>query len=260
MSAPTIVPIALNLIDDDPKNPRGDAGDVSDLKLTIATDGLQDPLQLIPTGTGRYRLHEGHRRRKALAELGERTAPAVLRRFGTDLDRVVSQGVMHAHAVDWDPMAWSRYLYRLFSEFNLGREQIAHRLGRSPAWVRDTMSFVHLKEFEQRELAARRMTRAEALRRLANRRAVRDNKPQPAARPAAPKLPQQRRAARPVAEPNLNPEHRLAEQVAICCASGGLQHAAHPKIGEVGCGFCWELVIVNDAFQKATRRTLVQVA
>jgi ParB/RepB/Spo0J family partition protein len=254
LPGPTIIAVDLNLIDDDPKNPRGtDVGDVAGLKISIAHDGLQNPLQVIELPGGRFRLFEGHRRRKALEELGAAKAPALIRRFDSELDRVVSQGAMHTHAVDWDPMAWARFLYRLFDEFNLNRNDIAHRLGKSPVWVRDTMSFVHLTPTEQRALADRRMSRRDALRRLANRRAIRDGNPAPAVT-----VPKQR--ARKITEPHLNLAHRLAEQVAARCASGGLQHAARPKIGGVGCGVCWEQVIAADAITDATRPALARVA
>lgn len=247
-----LIRVDLDLIDDDPRNPRGDVGDVSDLKLSLAQDGQQDAIHVIAQGNGRYLLHEGHRRKKALLELGENQAKAVLRRFHSDLDRLVSQGVMHTHSVDWDPMAWATYLYRLFTDHNLNRHQIAHRLGRTPNWVRDTMSFVHLRPFEQQQLAARQMTRTEALRRLNTRRAARDGRPAPAPKTTTGRVPRPRK---PADEPRLNSDHQLAEQVAARCASGGPEHAARPKIGGVGCGFCWESVIVADA--RAARPTLV---
>jgi ParB/RepB/Spo0J family partition protein len=252
---PTLVtPINLDLIDDDPRNPRGPVGDVTALKLSIAQDGQQNPIQVIPQGNGRYWLHEGHRRKKALTELGAKTAQAVECRYDTDLDRLVSQAVQHAHACDWDPMAWARYLYRLFSEHNLDRYQIAHRIAKSPNWVRDTLSFTHLTGEEQRQLAAGAMTRAEALRRLADRRAVRDGRPAPATRPA---VPQQRSGGR---EPHLNNDHRLAGQVTARCAAAGPSHAARPRIGTVGCGACWEAVIAADAVTRATRPALASAA
>lgn len=260
--------VDITLIDDDPHNPRGDVGNVDDLAQSFAQDGQQNPVQLIAKPNGRWHLHEGHRRKKAALELGEPFLKAIERRFSSDLDRIVSQGAMHTHARDWDPMAWARYLYALFSDpYNLNREQIAHRIGRPPVWVRDTMSFVHLTNDEQIDLAAGRMSRTEALRRLANRRAIRDGKPLPAPkqrRPAhaVPHIPAQRRPAPAPApaEPYLNAGHRLADQVAArCTASAG--HTAHPRIGGVGCGICWEAVIAADAVALATgARQLVTAA
>jgi len=256
VTGPSILFVKFDLIDDDPDNPRGEIElvDVAALKETVGQDGIQDPIQLIPKADGRYTLHEGHRRKRAAIEAGHVGAPALIRQFKSDLDRVVSQGIIHTHAVNWDPMAWSRYLYRLFSEFNLSRWQIARRLALHPNWVRDTLSFVHLKPVEQRELARGEMTRKEALLRLKNRR---DQQAGRTTTNPAPFVPRQRE---PIGEPHLNGVHRLAEQVAARCASGGLAHAAHPMIGGVGCGLCWEQVIAADAIATVTRTHLVQVA
>ena len=256
MTGPSILFVKFDLIDEDPHNPRGEIElvDVAALKASLEQDGIQDPVQLIPKDNGRYWLHDGHRRMRAEIEAGNVGTLALIRRFKSDLDRVISQGIMHTHAVNWDAMAWSRYLYRLFSEYNLSRWQIARRLALHPNWVRDTMSFVRLNPDEQRDLARGEMTRKEALRRLKNRR---DKQAGRTTTNPAPFVPRQRK---PTGEPNLNGEHRLAEQVAARCASGGLEHAAHPKIGGVGCGFCWEQVIAADAIATATRTHLVQVA
>jgi ParB/RepB/Spo0J family partition protein len=234
--------VDIELIDDDPLNPRGaDVGDVGDLKQSIAQDGLQDPVQLIQKRGGRWQMHEGHRRKKAHIELGEKQIKAIKRTFRNELDRVISQGVQHLHAKEYSPMAWARYLHRLCFEMppgqNLDRDQVAHRIGRHPNWVRDTMALYHLTDKEQRDVDAGRLTRKEALRRLAVRRAANTGKP-------APTAPRPRSAP---AGSYFNGQHPLAEQVAARCASGGLEHAARPKIGRVGCGPCWEDVIGDNA-------------
>lgn len=245
-----LVLVDLDLIDEDPDNPRGEVGDVSGLKQSIVSRGQEDPIHVIPKPGGRYFLLEGHRRVKALTELGRTQAKAIERHFRTPLDQLLAQGAMHAHRKDFGPMAWCRYLRRLFDQ-DLTREQIARELGVSQAFVRDHLSFHHLLEWEQRSLERGEMTRKHALQILADRRAARTGKPAPApktnttkAQVTAPK----RIAAPPAAaEPYLNSGHRLAEQVTNRCASSGSQHAASPKIGGVGCGRCWEDTIRADA-------------
>lgn len=53
--------------------------DVTDLKESIEVVGLQQPLVVMPDGDG-YRLIAGHRRLKALTELGRANAPCIVRR------------------------------------------------------------------------------------------------------------------------------------------------------------------------------------
>lgn len=260
--------VDLAFIDEDPHNPRGDVGDVTDLKQSIAQDGQQDPLHLIPQGNGRYFLHEGHRRREAIAQLNadpDRLGPplkakAIERHFTDDLSRLISQGNMHAHRKNWDPMAWSRYLNRLFEEHKLLDQAIARRLGVSQNFVREHLSFMHLHDYEQRALERGEITRKEALHRLAVRRAERDGTPLPATKKAAAKKTPATKTARSADDPYLTHTHRLAETVAARCATGGLEHAARPKIGGVGCGQCWEDAIRDDATTAVSSPVLAAVA
>jgi len=248
--------VDFSLIDEDPANPRGDVGDVTDLKLSITRNGQQDPIQVIPQGNGRFFLHEGHRRRKAMEELGEQGARAIERRFTSEQQRVVSQGVLHLHRKTFDPMAWARYCRRLWDEFNMSREEIARELGMSQVWVRNHLSFMHLLSWEQRALERGDMTQTDALRRLASRRGAREGNP-----PAQQR--QRRKAvvsaatisaelARPKrVDPHFNADHQLAHLVAEHCASRGVDHDSRPKLGDVGCGQCWEAVIRDDVIAAA---------
>jgi ParB/RepB/Spo0J family partition protein len=248
--------VDLNLIDEDPRNPRGEVGDVSDLMQALRERGKQeDPMHLIPQGNGRFYVHEGHRRLKAMRAIGWTQGKAIERQFSSQLDALLSQGQMHAHRKNFDPMAWARYCHRLFFEHNLTREDIARLLGVGQGWVRDHIAFMHLEPWEQRALQNGEMTKAEASRRLADRRAMRDGRPPTAKKTAV--VPAQRTGDQaPAPAPHFSGQHPLAEQVAVRCASGGLQHAGQPKIGGVGCGLCWEDVIRADALTSA-RPTLV---
>jgi ParB family chromosome partitioning protein len=241
--------VNLAFCHDDPNNPRGDLGDVSSLAQSLAQDGQQQPLQLIPLGGGHYQIHEGHRRKAALLRLGEQAGKAIERRFHNDVDRVISQGVIHLHSEPWSPMAWARWLHRLSFEMpagqNLDRHQLAHRTGRSPAWVRDTLALFHLTPAEQDALEAGKLTRAEALLRLAGRRAARDGA-------AAPRT----KTKTALAGTYFSKNHQLATQVAVRCASNGLDHVGRPKIGGVGCGECWENTIRDDALTTVPRPVL----
>lgn len=245
-----LVLVDLDLIDEDPRNPRGEIldDDVADLKQALLARGQEDPMHLIPRDNGRYFLHEGHRRLRAMRELGWKTGKAIERRFADRRSQMLSQGQMHAHRRNWGPMAWADYCHRLFFEEKMTREDIARELGVSQAFVRDSIALTHLTDREKKAVAGGTLSKKDALARLARRRAERDGRPAPALKKTASK--------KPAAEPHLNAGHRLAEQVAARCASGGIEHAAHPKIGGVGCGVCWEDVIRADAIAAAKRPVL----
>lgn len=247
---PALPLVELALVDEDPRNPRGDLGDLTALKMSIAQSGLLEPLELIARPNGRYFLHEGHRRRQALLDLGEQHAPWIEVHFDSELDRLYGQGAIHLHRKSFNPMAWARYCRRLWdAPHNQTRDQIAMRLGVSTNFVRDHLAFMHLLPYEQHALERGEMTRKEALRHLTDRRDMRDGRPptpaktapaKKATKPAAP-------TTRPAGEPHLNDGHRLAAGVTARCTSAGREHATRPKIGGVGCGQCWEEGIRDDA-------------
>lgn len=239
--------VDLDLIDEDPNNPRGDVGDVSDLKLSLALRGQEEDLHLIPKPDGRFWLHEGHRRIKAMRELGWHQASHVERHFATDRERRLSQGVLHVHRRDWNPMAWARYCHDLYWTHKLGRNAIARSLQVSPNWVRDTISLMTLDRSEQRELEDGLMSKAEALRRIAGRRARREWESRGGqGAPPAGDTPRPRQA-RSKDQAYFNIEHPLAQKVARRC-----KHAAAPKISTIGCGACWEAEIRADALANVT--------
>jgi ParB/RepB/Spo0J family partition protein len=226
----------ITLIDVDPDNPRGEVGDVTELAASMRVRGQEDPVQLIAKPGGRFWLHEGHRRRKAALQAGLTRLWYVEKTFTADRDRLLSQGVLHLHRVDFDPIAWANYLHRLYWDHAMTREAIAHHLGRSPNWVRDTVALYHLESEEKRAVAAGQLSKGEALWRLKNRRTRPGTTTVPV--PATP-------ACKP--EPYFTDRHPLAHAVKKRCASSGAEHVGRIKIGKVGCGECWEDTIRDDA-------------
>lgn len=239
----------ISLIDVDPHNPRGTVGDVADLVASLRVRGQEDPVQLIPKPAGRFWLHEGHRRLKALRELGETQVWYIERQFTDDRDRLLSQGTLHLHRVNFDPIAWADYLHRLYWRHDMSRIDLAHHLGRSTDWVRDTMSLVHLDPQEKREVTAGILSKGEALYRLRNRRAT-------ASGYALPDPPKKHFPE----EAHFTSRHPLAPIVKARCVASSEDHTGRRMIGGVGCGACWEQAIRDDAVTNAARPTLAVAA
>jgi ParB/RepB/Spo0J family partition protein len=236
----------INLIDVDPQNPRGAVTDVAALVASIRVRGQEDPVQLIPKPDGRYWLHEGHRRLAALLELGRTQVWYIERHFASERDRILSQGTLHLHRVDFDPIAWAEYLHRLYWKHQMNRQDLAHHLGRSTNWVRETMALAHLEPQEKHAVTAGTLTKGEALWRLGSRRAeLTGAAPPPPRKPAAPK------------DTHFTSRHPLARTVRDRCVASGEQHATRRKIGGVGCGHCWEHVIRDDATATLARPVML---
>ncbi len=65
-------------LDADPDGVRDEPGDVSGLAATIAEQGLLQPLGVVPSGAGRYRVVYGNRRRAAAEQRGLEKVPCIL--------------------------------------------------------------------------------------------------------------------------------------------------------------------------------------
>lgn len=163
-------------------NARGRIGDVDELALSLKVLGLQKPLIVMPRAAGGYELLDGHRRHAAAVKAGLREVDAIVRNDPGEAGRLQAQLAMATHAKGFDPMAEARALHTLMFTHNLTREQISRTVGRTPAWVRDRISLVHLTASEQARVAEGSLSIAMALHTLAVRRAERDG----AAPPKAP--------------------------------------------------------------------------
>lgn len=155
-------------------NARGEVGHVSELAVSISALGQQVPLIVEQLGPDRYRVIDGHRRLSAMKLAGLPTVDAVLRRTPGNAERIVRQLAMHAQARSFDPIAEAKALHHLMWDMNMGREQIARLIGKSPAWVRDRIGLLQLTEEEQAAVARGGMPLAEAHSTVKERRRSRD--------------------------------------------------------------------------------------
>jgi ParB family chromosome partitioning protein len=178
----SLLRIPLHLLDPGP-NVRANLAGIDELATSISRLGMQKPLLVIDTGNGRYRILDGHRRHAAARRLRLDHVDAILRREAPDVVRIQQQLAIQAQTEGFDPIAEATALNTLMWTHKLSREEIAAAIGRSPAWVRDRISLVHLTDDEKRAVAAGRMPIAQALSVLASRRAERDGRPTPADRP-----------------------------------------------------------------------------
>lgn len=161
-------------------NARGDVGDVTELAASLKNTGQQIPVIVVPIDGDRWQLLDGHRRRAAAVKARLPCLDAIVRRSPDDAGLLVVQLAIQGGARSFSPMAESQALHTLMFQHNLTREQIAARIGRSPAWVRDRISLAHLEPREQADLVHGRMSVGEALLRLKSRRERREGRPTPA--------------------------------------------------------------------------------
>jgi ParB family chromosome partitioning protein len=81
MNTQTLQDISIESIDPNPANPRQDIGDVSELAASIAEQGVQQNLVVVPSGENRYTVVIGHRRLAAARQAGLTTLPCAIREW-----------------------------------------------------------------------------------------------------------------------------------------------------------------------------------
>lgn len=91
MNTNTVTMLPIDAIRPNAANPRREIGDVSELALSIAAQGIQQALVVTPTTTqGQYTLVIGHRRLAAAKEAGLTTVPCMVK----DMDEKTQAEVM----------------------------------------------------------------------------------------------------------------------------------------------------------------------
>jgi len=130
---PTEIPISLT--DPNPYQPRTrfDSEQLEDLKQSIRTSGVLQPIVVRPVGE-RYQVVMGERRLRAAREIGLERIPAIVRQVGDEelLELALIENIQRA---DLNPIEKARAYRRLMQEFGLTQEQVGERVGQSRSTV-----------------------------------------------------------------------------------------------------------------------------
>lgn len=156
--------IPLDLIDDNPWQPRQDYDGIDELAADIQRNGL---LQ-IPAGRrmadGRVQLQYGHRRLRAVRSLDWPTMPVDIQPVVSDNDMAIRAWVENHNRQDFTPLDQARYFKRLQDD-GWTQQQIADKLGLARPTISNAIRLLKLPEHLQAEVAAKGLSarQAEAL-------------------------------------------------------------------------------------------------
>ena len=115
-----------------------DVENVDDLKESIEMVGLQQPLVVLSAGDG-YRLIAGHRRYKALTELGRESAPCVIQRGLNDTQEQLALILTNSTARELSPYDKMQQAKKLKELYVKRREEGAELPGRIRDMVAEAM-------------------------------------------------------------------------------------------------------------------------
>jgi ParB/RepB/Spo0J family partition protein len=144
--------IPLDLIDDNPWQPRQDYDGINELAADIQRNGL---LQ-IPAGRrmadGRVQLQYGHRRLRAVRSLDWPTMPVDIQPIVADKDMAIRAWVENHNRQDFTPLDQARYFKRLQGD-GWTQQQIADQLGLARPTISNAIRLLKLPEDMQTQVA-----------------------------------------------------------------------------------------------------------
>ena len=138
--------IALDLIDPNPRQPRVEIGDLSELTASIQDKGVLEPLLVKPSEVGgRWMIIAGERRWRAARAAGLREVPCI----EMDVDeRAVAEIALIENLQRKDLTPWEEAdgLAALCERFGYTHEDVAKKVGKSRSTVTEALSIATLPE------------------------------------------------------------------------------------------------------------------
>ena len=135
-----------------PNEARGSGSDIKELKASIQARGVIVPIIVVENGSGnKYRLAAGERRLRACRELGIARIPAIVCRTD-ERGRQEMQLIENLQRAEFSPFEVAERFCRLRDEFDIRQDQIAARIGKTPAYVSQVMSVLRIGAEERRRI------------------------------------------------------------------------------------------------------------
>jgi ParB family chromosome partitioning protein len=136
----------IDLIEPNPLQPRGliTPESLAELAGSIKAHGILEPIVLAKTPAG-FQIVAGERRWRAARLIGLVKVPVVIKET-TPQGMLEMAIVENVQRVDLNPLERAQAYKRLMSEFDLGTNDIAERVGKSPAYISNTIRLLTLPD------------------------------------------------------------------------------------------------------------------
>lgn len=146
MADEQITQIDINLLSANPLQPRGliTPESLVDLVDSVREHGILEPLVVAETPAG-YQIIAGERRWRAAKILGLTQVPCIIKKTSHRgmLEMALVENVQR---VDLNPLERAQGFKRMMDEFGLGTAEIAQRIGKSQAYVSNSLRLLTLPD------------------------------------------------------------------------------------------------------------------
>lgn len=141
-----VIEIEVNSLQANPLQPRGliTPESLVDLIGSIKAHGILEPLVVAKTPAG-YQIIAGERRWRAAKIVGLKTVPAIIKETSPRgmLEMALVENVQRE---DLNPLERAQAFARLMKEFGLTNKEIATRIGKSPAYISNSIRLLSLPD------------------------------------------------------------------------------------------------------------------
>lgn len=141
-----VTELSTNHLQPNPLQPRGvlSSESLGELADSIREHGILEPLVVAHTPAG-YQIIAGERRWRAAKLVGLETVPVIIKETSPKgmLEMALVENVQRT---DLNPIERAKAFERLMAEFSFGVSEIAQRIGKSPAYVSNTMRLMTLPD------------------------------------------------------------------------------------------------------------------
>lgn len=145
-SVDQIVYIDINLLQPNPLQPRGliTPESLVDLVDSLREHGILEPLVVAETPAG-YQIIAGERRWRAAKIIGQAQVPCIVKKTSHRgmLEMALVENVQR---VDLNPLERAQGFKRMMDDFGLGTAEIAQRIGKSQAYVSNSLRLLTLPD------------------------------------------------------------------------------------------------------------------
>jgi len=146
MDQKQIVDIDITLLQANPLQPRGliTPESLSDLAESLKEHGVLEPLVVAKTPAG-YQIIAGERRWRAAKLIGLKTVPVLIKET-TPQGMLEMALVENVQREDLNAIERAQAFIRLMKEFALTNKEIAQRIGKSPAYISNSIKLLSLPD------------------------------------------------------------------------------------------------------------------
>ncbi len=137
--------LPISAIETNPGQPRQNVGDLSELKASIESKGILEPILVRPKDAGKFQIISGERRFRAAIEAGLTEVPCI--EFDVEENEVLEIALIeNLHRKDLTPFEEAEGFHSLIERFEYTHQRVAETVGRSRVAITESLALLRIPE------------------------------------------------------------------------------------------------------------------